>query len=88
MLSELTPSPRVPSNHRNARGEVRALVRDRWHFVVNRDGSTELYDYWSDPWERTDLGGVPNGANAPLALMRRRMTVIDSMFPRAVSPRQ
>jgi arylsulfatase A-like enzyme len=83
VLSELTPSPRVPRNHRNARGELRSMVRGRWHYIVNGDGSTELYDYRADPFELHALPGLPTGAERALVRMRNRLRVFDEVFVRA-----
>jgi arylsulfatase A-like enzyme len=83
VLSELTPSPRAPRNHRNARGELRSLVRGQWHYIVNGDGSTELYDYRADPFELHALPGLPAGSERELVRMRNRLRVFDEVFVRA-----
>jgi arylsulfatase A-like enzyme len=83
VLSELTPSPRVPRNHRNARGELRSIVRGQWHYIVNGDGSTELYDYRADPFELHALPGLPAGSERALVRMRHRLRVFDEVFVRA-----
>jgi arylsulfatase A-like enzyme len=82
VLSELTPSPRAPANHRNSRGEIRSLVRDRWHYILNSDGTTELFDYRSDAREERDLAGIPRGSANALSSMRRNLEMLDRVYPR------
>ena len=55
VLSELTPSPRAPQNHRNARGELRSLMEGPYHYILNADGSDELFDLRTDPLEQRSL---------------------------------
>ncbi len=55
VLSELTPSPRAPQIHRNARGELRSLVEGPYHYILNADGSDELFDLRTDPLEERSL---------------------------------
>lgn len=85
VLAELTPSPRAPASHRNARGELRSLVRGRWHLIANAVQPMELYDYWSDPRETTNVVAVPPGAAEVVRSMQQRMRLIDSLFPREMT---
>ena len=55
VLSELTPAPRAPQNHRNARGEIRSLVYGRYHYILGPKGFDELFDLWNDPRETRSL---------------------------------
>jgi arylsulfatase A-like enzyme len=55
VLSELTPSPGAPQIHRNARGELRSLVEGPYHYILNADGSDELFDLRTDPLEQRSL---------------------------------
>jgi len=40
------------------KGNMRSLVSGRYHYIVNGDGSEELYDFESDPDETKNLAGV------------------------------
>lgn len=40
-----------------------ALRTDRWRYIRYRDGSEELYDHNSDPWEHNNLAGLPEYEN-------------------------
>jgi arylsulfatase A-like enzyme len=52
-LAEDLPSPKL-------RGLLRSLVSDSLHWILNGDGSEELYRYRADPAEETDIAGADN----------------------------
>jgi arylsulfatase A-like enzyme len=52
-LAEDLPSPKL-------RGLLRSLVTDSLHWILNGDGSEELYRYRADPAEETDIAGADN----------------------------
>jgi hypothetical protein len=58
-------------------------VRGQWHYIVNGDGSTELYDYLADPFELHALTEFPKGSERELVRMRNRLRVFDEVFVRA-----
>jgi arylsulfatase A-like enzyme len=82
ILSELTRSPRAPARHRNSKGELRSLVSGPWHYILNRDGSAELYDYRTDPEELRNLAETPIMQSAAVREMAERLRLIDSLYPR------
>jgi arylsulfatase A-like enzyme len=62
ILAELTGGrffwlPRYPV----AKGNMKSLVIDRYHYIKNGDGVEELYDYESDPAEEHDLTNSDQG---------------------------
>lgn len=80
VLSELTPAPRAPRNYRNTRGELRSLLEGSFHYILNADGTDELFDLQSDPLEVQDL---KSSQYLPLmAMIRRRLHPFDVDFPR------
>jgi arylsulfatase A-like enzyme len=44
------------------RGQLRSLVSDSLHWLLNADGSEELYDWRTDPAEVTNLVGESNAS--------------------------
>lgn len=38
-----------------SRGDMRSLVADSLHYIVNGDGREELYHIGDDPWEERNL---------------------------------
>lgn len=44
-----------------AKGDMKSLVFDRYHYILNGDGSEELYDFKKDPLEQIDLAGSEEG---------------------------
>jgi arylsulfatase A-like enzyme len=42
-----------------AKGDMKSLLDERYHYVHNGDGSEELYDFPNDPWEQRDLARSP-----------------------------
>lgn len=61
-LAPLLKDPHAVWNHvpLMTMGEGNHAIRtDRWRYIRYRDGSEELYDHRNDPWELTNLAGVP-----------------------------
>jgi arylsulfatase A-like enzyme len=81
VFSSLTPAPRTPAaESRNVGGELRSLVRGGYHYILNPDGSEEIFDLESDSLEERDLAGsVPDSW---LGALRAELRVFDSLFPR------
>jgi arylsulfatase A-like enzyme len=44
-----------------AKGNMKSLVMDQYHYIRNGDGQEELYDYVNDPSELNDLAGSEAG---------------------------
>jgi arylsulfatase A-like enzyme len=59
-------APRQPPWYPLARGDMRSVILWPWHYIVNGDGSEELYDLSVDPAET----GPPISEPAVLARMR------------------
>ena len=56
VLSELGSSVWLSASWQpGSRGRMRSLLSQNLHFILNGDGSEELYDLTDDPWEQTDL---------------------------------
>jgi arylsulfatase A-like enzyme len=45
-----------------SRGDMRSLIADGMHYILNGDGTEELYRIVEDPWEYDDLTGQPGEA--------------------------
>ena len=45
-----------------ARGPMRAIIEDPYHYILNGDGVEELYDYRTDPREARNLVGTSRAA--------------------------
>jgi hypothetical protein len=40
---------------------MKSLMLDRYHYILNGDGSEEIYDYRRDPFEAHNLVGSEKG---------------------------
>jgi hypothetical protein len=61
LLSEGNHEANQPRWYPAAKGDMKSLVDDRYHFIKNGDGREELYDWEHDPWETQDLAGTEGG---------------------------
>ena len=55
MLSELNVGSLSEEWYPIAKGNMKSLVVDRYHYILNGDDREELYDIENDPWETRDL---------------------------------
>ena len=44
-----------------AKQEMKSVIVNQYHYIKNGDGSEELYDLGSDPWEKRDLVDLEQG---------------------------
>ncbi|MFQ5689198.1 MAG: sulfatase [Gemmatimonadota bacterium] len=72
VLSEVEFAPRLPDWFPVSRGDMRSIVLDDRHYILNGDGTEELYDLAEDPSERTDLTGRA-GARGGIETLRRAL---------------
>jgi arylsulfatase A-like enzyme len=62
MLSELTlESSNLPEWYPIRQGDMKSLVIDRYHYIRDRAGHEEFYDFESDPLEQNNLAGSEAG---------------------------
>jgi arylsulfatase A-like enzyme len=59
IVTEVARRLAVPTTWPSSRGWQRAVVTDRWHFVLGEKGDRYLYDLSADPGEQQDLSGRP-----------------------------
>ncbi len=52
-------------------GWVKSLLTEKWHFILQQTGKRELFDWKSDPLERRDLAGTPEGQAVVQELMNQ-----------------
>jgi arylsulfatase A-like enzyme len=57
VLTEVARRRSVPKAWPTSRGWMRALIDDRWQFLLTEDGHKELYDLTADPNESNDRAG-------------------------------
>ena len=55
LLSEVEHFPGYPDWYPVSKGDVKSLVYDGYHYILNGDGSEELYNIDSDPTELANL---------------------------------
>lgn len=63
VLSELYWVANQPESYPVAGGDMRSLVRGRYHLIAGPGAREELYDIQADPFERQDLAGQPELAD-------------------------
>jgi arylsulfatase A-like enzyme len=61
LLSEVTVGPDTHPQDPLSKGDMKSLVLDRKHYILNGDGREEVYDLESDPQENKDLAGTDEG---------------------------
>lgn len=61
LLSEASVGPDTKPHEPLFKGDMRSLVIDRKHYILNGDGREELYDLDTDPQETKDLAGSDEG---------------------------
>jgi arylsulfatase A-like enzyme len=86
VLIELTREPAIPLEARApvAKGDMRAVILGSLHYIRNGDGSEELYDLDTDPWERDNLIGRAHvAAVAPLRATIEAMPVRERLVRRS-----
>jgi arylsulfatase A-like enzyme len=81
ILSTLTSAPRTPAaESRNVGGELRSLVLGGYHYILNPDGSEEIFDLASDSLEEQNLAGL--ASDSLFHALRAELRVFDSLYPR------
>jgi arylsulfatase A-like enzyme len=63
LVSEVDYHPRLPKTSPLARGDMRALLLGRYHYIRNGDASEELYEVQADSLEQHNLAETPTAAN-------------------------
>jgi arylsulfatase A-like enzyme len=66
-------------------GFMRSVVHDRYHYILNHDGSEELYDFRQDPAEARNLAASADGRSV-IELFRVRLAAIARNESRPVPP--
>lgn len=74
LLSELSAGADAPRRAKIGLGDMKSLVIGTWHYIRNGDGSEELYDVATDPWETRDVIGTADSAT--LAPFRAVMATV------------
>jgi len=71
-LAELQRGLRVPEWFPSAKGDMKALIAGNLHYILNGDGSEQLFDYVNDSLERNNLmetnAGVRDAARLRAAM--------------------
>ena len=57
VFSEVSKGIRLPGRYPNAKGDLKSLIADGMHYIVNSAGDEELYDLTADPREMKNLAG-------------------------------
>jgi len=86
VLAELAREPAIPLEARApvAKGDMKAVVLGSLHYIRNGDGTEELYDLDTDPWERDNLIGRANEAAVePLRAMIRAIPARERLVRRS-----
>jgi arylsulfatase A-like enzyme len=62
VVTQVSQGIRTAPSYPISRGDMTSLIEGRYHFILNGDGRTELYDYQADPLEARDLVWEPSHA--------------------------
>jgi arylsulfatase A-like enzyme len=87
ILAELTGGkfPDVGPKWPIYQGWLKSLITSRWHFILQQDGKTELYDWCVDPQEKSNLADAPGHK----ALVDRFRAQLEAVVSRELaSPKQ
>ncbi len=63
LFAELNRGINSPPRFPVSRGDMKSVLVDGLHLILNGDGVIELYDTRADPWEQRDLAGESAHAN-------------------------
>jgi hypothetical protein len=63
ILSELLHAPWEPKWAPVSKGDMKSLVSDNMHYILNGDGTEEVYDFHNDPAEQNNLIQTPRGVD-------------------------
>ena len=77
VFASVTFAPNVEPDLPTAKGPLRAALDDSLHYITNRDGKEELYEYRTDSLEASNLAGDP----ARAAVLGRLRAAVRSLAP-------
>jgi arylsulfatase A-like enzyme len=72
VVAEVEPSIRVAPHLPTSRGPMRTIIDERLQYILNGDGTEELYDYVADPDQKVNLASFAEG-KALAASFRARL---------------
>ncbi len=55
VLSEVSARSGQPDWYAVSKGPMKSLITDQYHYILDSQGTEELYDWFNDPWEQADL---------------------------------
>ncbi len=58
LLSEVNYAPNLPDRFPVSKGDMKSLIYNRFHYILNGDLREELYNFENDPWEQQNLAGT------------------------------
>jgi len=61
LLSEVKPAANLPEWYPVSKGEMKSLVADGYRYILNGDGTEELYHFETDLWENNNLVNTQAG---------------------------
>jgi len=62
ILSEVSQGINTPAHFPISRGSLRSLMTPSMHYIINSDGTEQLYEYTKDEWEQHNLMNTEEGA--------------------------
>jgi arylsulfatase A-like enzyme len=77
VLAETSGLPFMQAHNPVSRGHMQAALEGDLYFILNGDGSTELYDIVRDPWCQTDLSSLPEHRETVARLQGRLRPVAE-----------
>lgn len=78
MFSEVRQGIRIPDRYPSAKGDMKSLIADDLHYIMNGDGGEELYDLAKNPGESENIVRSIDGAAARNRLRSRLEAIIQS----------
>ena len=55
LLSEVNYAPNLPERFPVSKGDMKSLINNGYHYILNGDLREELYHFENDPWEQQNL---------------------------------
>jgi hypothetical protein len=82
-LAEMAQIPWVPEAAPSRHGAIKALLSQRWHFMMHQTFGPALFDWFDDPQEQVNLVSSPDLAQM---LTQLQNTLVQAIMENPIAP--